>query len=32
MRVSFEDVVLGSEYHDLPTVSVKGSVTAEIER
>jgi hypothetical protein len=25
-------VVLGSEYHDLPTVSVAGSVVAEIER
>ena len=32
VRVTFEDVVLGSEYHDLPTVSVEGSVVAEIER
>jgi hypothetical protein len=32
VRVTFEDVVLGSEYHDLPTVSVAGSVVAEIER
>ena len=32
VRVQFEDVVLASEYHDLPSVSVEGSVVAEIER
>ena len=31
VRVEFDDVVLGSEYFDLPTMSVEGSVTAEIE-
>ncbi len=31
VRVDFDDVVLGSEYSDLPTVSVEGSVVAEIE-
>ena len=30
VRVTFDDVVLGSEYHDLPPVSVEGSVVAEI--
>ena len=28
---AFEDVTLGSEYSDLPTISVEGSVLAEIE-
>ena len=32
VRVEFQDVVLGSEYSDLPSVSVEGSVVAEIER
>ena len=31
VRVEFEEVVLGSEYFDLPTISVEGAVTAEIE-
>ena len=30
VRVELEDVVLGSEYHDLPSVSVEGSLLAEI--
>jgi hypothetical protein len=30
VRVEFDDVVLGSEYHDLPTMSVAGTVVAEI--
>jgi hypothetical protein len=30
VRVEFEEVVLGSEYSDLPTISVEGAVTAEI--
>jgi hypothetical protein len=30
VRAQFEDVVLGSEYFDLPTISVEGVVTAEI--
>jgi hypothetical protein len=30
VRVEFDDVVLGSEYFDLPTISVEGSVRAEI--
>jgi hypothetical protein len=32
VRVTFDEVVLGSEYFDLPSVSVEGSVAAEIER
>jgi hypothetical protein len=31
VRVEFEDVTLGSEYSDLPAISVEGSVLAEIE-
>ena len=31
VRVVFEDVTLGSEYFDLPSISVDGSVLAEIE-
>jgi hypothetical protein len=30
VTVTFDDVVLGNEYHDLPTLSVSGAVTAEI--
>ncbi len=30
VRVELEDVVLGSEYHDLPPMSVAGTVVAEI--
>ena len=30
VRVDFDDVLLGSELHDLPSVSVEGSVRAEI--
>jgi hypothetical protein len=30
VRVTIEDVVLGSEYSDLPSISVEGSVLAEI--
>ena len=30
VRVQFEDLVLGSEYHDLPPMSVEGSVVGEI--
>jgi hypothetical protein len=30
VRVEFEDVTLGSEYSDLPPISVEGAVTAEI--
>jgi hypothetical protein len=30
VRVTFDDVVLGSEYSDLPTIAVEGAVTAEI--
>jgi hypothetical protein len=30
VRVKFEDVVLGSEYADLPPLSVAGSLVAEI--
>ena len=30
VTVEFDDVVLGSEYHDLPTMSVSGAVVAEI--
>ncbi len=30
VRVEFDDVVLGSEYFDLPPISVEGAVTAEI--
>jgi hypothetical protein len=31
VRVTFEKVVLGSEYSDLSSVSVEGSVRAEVE-
>ena len=30
VRIDFEDVVLSSELHDLPSVSVEGSAAAEI--
>jgi hypothetical protein len=30
VRVEFEGVTLGSEYSDLPPISVEGAVTAEI--
>jgi hypothetical protein len=30
VRADFQDVVLGSEYSDLPPISVEGSVTADI--
>jgi hypothetical protein len=30
VRVTFDDVVLGSEYHDLPPISVAGAAVAEI--
>jgi hypothetical protein len=30
VTVEFDDVVLGSEYHDLPSMSVSGAVVAEI--
>jgi hypothetical protein len=32
VRVTFDGVVLGSEYSNLPSISVDGSVVAEIER
>ena len=30
VRVDFEDVLLGSEYHDLPSLSIEGWSLAEI--